>query len=94
LVKLTSISLTTGLFSGSFTLQDNDPRAAFAGKKVTRTATFNGILTNDGTHPIGAGHFLLPELPGDADPLAVPPIPATTPTTSKKLSGSVLMEKN
>jgi hypothetical protein len=90
LVKLTSISLTTGLFSGSFTLQDNDPRAAFFGKKVTRTATFNGILTNDGTHPIGAGHFLLSELPGDA----MPPIPATTPTTSKKLSGSVLMEKN
>ena len=94
LVKLTSISLTTGLFSGSFTLQDNDPRAAFIGKKVTRTATFNGILTNDGTHPIGAGHFLLPELPADADPLAVPPILATTPTTSQKLSGSVLMEKN
>ncbi len=92
-VKLTTLSLTTGLFSGSFTLQDNDPRAAFAGKKVPRSALFNGILTNDGVRQIGAGHFLLPELPSDGDPLALPPIPATTPTTSQKLSGSVLIEK-
>lgn len=86
LVKLTSLSLTTGLFSGSFVLEDNDPRAAFAGKKVKRTAILNGILTHDGTRQIGAGHFLLPELPSDGPP-------PTTPTTSRKLSGSVLMEK-
>lgn len=86
LVKLTSFSLTTGLFSGSFVLEDNDPRAAFAGKKVKRTAILNGILTHDDTRQFGAGHFLLPELPGDGPP-------PTTPTTSRKLSGSVLMEK-
>lgn len=88
-VKLTSLSATTGLFGGTFIVEDDDPRAAFAGKKLKRTANFSGILTHDGISPIGTGHFLLPELPQDA----APPLPATTPTTSAMLSGSVRMEK-
>jgi hypothetical protein len=92
-VKLTSLSATTGLFGGSFIVEDDDLRAAFAGKKFKRTATFSGILTHDGVSPIGAGHFLLPELPQDADLGAMPPVTATTPTTSAILSGAVLLEK-
>jgi hypothetical protein len=92
-VKLTSLSATTGLFGGSFIVEDDDLRAAFAGKKLKRTATFSGILTHDGVSPIGAGHFLLPELPHDADLGAMPPVTATTPTTSAILSGAVLLEK-
>ena len=88
-VKLTSLSATTGLFGGSFIVEDDDLRAAFAGKKLKRTATFSGILTHDGVSPIGSGHFLLPELPQDA----APPLPATTPTSSAILSGAVLLEK-
>jgi hypothetical protein len=88
-VKLTSLSATTGLFGGTFTVEDDDPRAAFAGKKLKRTASFSGILTHDGISPIGTGHFLLPELPQDA----APPLPATTPATSAMLSGSVLLKK-
>lgn len=94
-VKITTLNSATGLFSGSFILEDDELRTgtAFAGKKIKRTGTFNGILTDDGTAKIGAGYFHLPELPQDADPAAVPPQPATTPTTSLILSGSVLMEK-
>lgn len=88
-VKLTSLSATTGLFGGTFIVEDDDLRAAFAGKKLKRTATFSGILTHDGVSPIGTGHFLLPELPQDA----APPLPATTPATSAILSGAVLMKK-
>jgi uncharacterized protein YkwD len=90
-VKLLSLSATTGLFTGSFLLEDTELRTApaFAGKKLKRSATFSGILTHDGVSPIGLGHFLLPELPQDANP----PLPATTPTTSRILSGSVNLEK-
>lgn len=88
-VKLTSLSATTGLFGGTFIVEDDDPRDAFEGKKLKRTANFSGILTHDGVSPIGTGHFLLPELPQDA----APPLPATTPATSAMLSGAVRMEK-
>jgi hypothetical protein len=87
-VKLTGLSATTGLFTGTFVLEDTELRTtpAFAGKKLKRTGNFAGILTQNGSSRIGAGHFLLPELPRDTNP-------ATTPTTSQILSGSVLMQK-
>lgn len=87
-VKLTGLSATTGLFTGTFVLEDPELRtaSAFVGKKLKRTVNFAGILTQDGGSSIGAGHFLLPELPRDTNP-------ATTPTNSQILSGSVLMQK-
>jgi|GEM_PF-714979 len=94
-VKITTLSPTTGLFSGTFVLEDTELRTgtAFAGKKLKRTGSFAGMLTHDGISPVGAGHFLLPELPRDANTVAFPPIPATTPSNSQILSGSVLMQK-
>jgi len=86
-VKITALSATTGVFTGTFTLDDDELRGGtFAGKKLKRTTTFNGILTNDGVAPVGLGHFLLAEMPHDAPG-------ATTPTTSPQFSGSVLLEK-
>jgi len=94
-VKITTLSPTTGLFSGTFVLEDAELRTgtAFAGKKLKRTGNFAGILTQVGGSPVGAGHFLLPELPRDANTGVTPPIPATTPSNSQILSGSVLMQK-
>lgn len=94
-VKITSLSATTGVFSGTFVLEDTELRAApaFAGKKLKRPGSFAGILTHDGVAQIGLGHFLLPELPRDSNLLVVPPIPGTTTTTSQILSGSVILEK-
>lgn len=91
--KITKFSTSTGIFTGTFEVEDNDPRAAFAGKKVKRGGTFSGILTQQEDRQIGTGHFMLPELPRDANPVAEPPITATTPKTSAKVSGAVLMEK-
>ena len=91
--KITKFSTSTGIFTGTFEVEDNDPRAAFAGKKVKRPGTFSGILTQQEDRQIGTGHFMLPELPRDANPVAEPPITATTPKTSAKVSGAVLMEK-
>jgi uncharacterized protein YkwD len=88
-VKL-SLNATTGIFSGSFVLEDTELRTGtFSGKMLKRTASFAGILTDDGTGPAGLGHFLLEEMPKDA----VPPAPATTPATSAKLSGSLRLER-
>ncbi len=42
---------------------------------------------------LGTGYFMLSALPRDADLAAQPPITATTPKTSAKLSGLLLMEK-
>jgi hypothetical protein len=86
-----TITTATGLISGGFKLSDNELRtgAAFAGKKLPRTASFTGVITHDGVKPVGAGHFLLAEMPVDA----APPLPATTPATTAILSGSVLLEK-
>jgi hypothetical protein len=94
-VKITTLSPTTGLFSGTFVLEDTELRTgtAFAGKKLKRTGNFAGILTHVGGSPVGAGHFLLPELPRDANTGDTPPIPATTPSNSQIFSGSVLMQK-
>lgn len=81
------LTATTGALSGTFTLSDNDPRASFAGKKVTRAVTYQGIIINDGLQTFGVGYFLLPRLPNDAPG-------ATTPTSSAILSGQVEFKKN
>ncbi len=92
---ITTLNSSNGFFAGSFVLEDTELRKvpAFVGKKIKRTANFAGILTRDGVSQIGAGHFLLPELPQDADRSVTPAIPATSPTTTKILSGSVLLSK-
>jgi hypothetical protein len=86
-----TITTATGQISGGFKLSDDELRTgpAFVGKKLPRTASFTGVITHDGVKPVGAGHFLLPEMPVDA----APPLPATTPGTTAILSGSVLLEK-
>lgn len=90
-VKFVTFNATTGVFTGTFLLTDTETRAAFAGKTLSRTATFSGILTRDALgDPVGVGHFLLPEMPHDAAP---PSTPATTPTTSAMLSGGILLKK-
>jgi len=90
-MKITKLDAKTGLFTGTFELNDTELRTgpAFAGKMLKRTGEFSGILTQDSMGPVGVGHFLLPEMPVDA----MPPLPATTPTTTAKLSGSVILEK-
>ncbi len=84
-VKFVTLNATTGEFSGTFTLSDNELRtgAAFVGKKFSRTVTFNGVLTEDSMGHVGAGFFLLPELPTDT----------TTPTKTLIRSGYVQMQK-
>ncbi len=91
-VKITKLDAKTGLFTGTFVLNDFEQRTgpAFAGKMLKRTATFSGILTRAPiVGDVGTGHFLLPEMPQDA----APPKPATTPTTTPIQSGSVLLYK-
>ncbi len=89
-VKITALNAATGLFSGTFTLEDNELRAgSFASKKLKRTAAFNGILTQQDGRAVGLGYFLLPEMPQDA----APPLPAATPTTTEMHSGNLRMQK-
>lgn len=93
-VKFTSFNGKTGLFTGTFMLEDTELRTgpAFDGKKLKRPATFSGIFTQDSMGLVGVGHFLLPEMPKDAV-ISDPPSPATTPSTTKMLSGNLLIEK-
>ena len=74
----------TGSFTGTFKLTDTDTSVT-PNKSLDRLVTFNGMIVNDGTTTKGYGCFLLPEMP------VVGP-PKTTILTSKKLSGSVLLE--
>ncbi|MEQ1748564.1 MAG: choice-of-anchor D domain-containing protein [Prosthecobacter sp.] len=84
-VKFLTLNATTGEFSGTFTLNDNELRtgAAFVGKKFPRIVPFNGLLTQDNMGPVGAGYFLLPELPTDT----------TLPTKTVIRSGYVQFQK-
>ena len=76
-----AINATTGLFNGSFTLEDQDP--AKPGSNAVRPSSFFGILTSSSGAQKGVGYFLLPELPaaGSSD----------TVLTSKILSGPVVL---
>lgn len=61
-----SVSKTTGLFSGTFTLVDDDPTSTVVGKNVTRKVYFYGAIVPNPTNAakgIGYGFFNLPKLP-------------------------------
>lgn len=77
-----------GKFNGSFTLTDDNPRtiAPVTPLVVTRKATFEGLIIKDGATYRGYGFFILDQLPGNS--------PLTTTTTSPKLSGQVVFEKD
>jgi hypothetical protein len=71
---------TTGSFTGSFTLKDSDTSIT-PNRDLTRSATFTGMIVDDGTGQKGFGFFNLAEMPTAS--------PKTTATTTKLLSGSV-----
>lgn len=85
-VRATSVTITpgTGLFTGSYTL--NDPNVA-TGKIEPRKASFTGRIVPTGGGLTGFGWFLLPEF---SNPNGSP---KTTTTTSKMLSGQVSLIK-
>ncbi|GEP46295.1 hypothetical protein BGE01nite_55860 [Brevifollis gellanilyticus] len=80
-VKL-DVQAPTGLLSGQFTLQDEDP--VKPARLITRNVPYRGILLQE--QGIGVGYFLLPTLP---DPEATV---RTTLATSPLVSGRVLIE--
>lgn len=71
---------TTAGFTGSFTLKDTDTSVT-PNKDLPRSATFTGMIVDDGTGQKGYGFFNLAEMPTA--------VPKTTATTTKLLSGSV-----
>lgn len=71
---------TTGSFTGSFTLKDSDTSIT-PNRDLTRSATFTGMIVDDGNGQKGYGFFNLAEMPTAS--------PKTTATTTKLLSGSV-----
>ena len=81
--KLT-VTPATGVMSGSFTLDDPNPRTVppVTPATVKRSVTFTGMIFKDGANAIGGGYYHLDELPGNGPP-------PTTPTTTRKLSGKV-----
>lgn len=75
---------STGAFSGSFKLTDPDTSTP-ANKPLARSASFRGMIVDDGTGRKGYGFFNLAEMPA-AGP------PKTTATTTLQLSGAVLLD--
>jgi len=74
-VRLTSLNASTGLFTGSLILSDENPNRALL--REARPVTFQGVLLPD--EAVGAGYFLLNEL-------SVPP---ATPAKMPQRSGRV-----
>lgn len=71
-----SVSRSTGIFSGQFTLVN----PLTLTKNLTRVAKFRGVIARDGTNSTGGGYFTLPKLPS----------PLTDPAnTTAILSGQV-----
>lgn len=77
-----------GKFKGTFKLTDDNPRtiAPVTPAVVTRSVSYEGLIIKEGTTYRGYGFFILDQLPGDS--------PLTTTTTSPKLSGQVVFEKD
>jgi alpha-tubulin suppressor-like RCC1 family protein len=75
-VKLTKIDVTTGTFTGTMTLKDDNPFNA-ALPQVSRPVNFSGVLLPGSG--IGTGYFLLPGIAG----------PPANVTTSPMTSGQV-----
>jgi hypothetical protein len=85
-LKGVSFSLTpaTGAFKGSYTTKDNDPRPAPPTRpQVPRKVDYQGLIVNDNGTLSGVGFFLRDALPKTDG--------STTPTTSPKDSGKVLL---
>ena len=85
-----TVSPTTGIFSGSFTLHgDQDPTKTTASLTINRTATFNGICvtraTGMPTLVQGVGYFLLSELQ---------PAPGLAIKSAPILSGQVTLDRS
>lgn len=70
----------TGSFSGSFTLTDTDTSVT-PNKDLQRSATFTGMIVDDGNGRKGHGFFNLAEMPTAS--------PKTTSSTTRRLSGQV-----
>ena len=91
-----TVNATTGLFSGGFTLVDQDFNTQIGTdldgnaiyKKVTRTVKYEGLIVDDGMTATAGGFYLAPNLP---DPSAEPP---TTLTTSLIGGGVVSITPN
>jgi len=85
-----SVTPTDGRFKGSYTTKDNDPRPpvapATSRPQITRKVDYQGIIVNDGGTRYGYGFFLRDALP-KADG-------STTPTTSPKNAGSLLLRNS
>jgi len=79
---LSTITPGTGAFSGKFTHDDPSP---LDNKTVKRPTTFQGMIVKEGAGYVGVGYFILDKLPEAGSP-------NTTPTTSPKLSGHVLLQ--
>ena len=82
---------STGLFSGSASLVDNNPVPLQLPVSVKRSVPYNGLVirrreSNGSTTLVGVGYFLLDRLPATG---AV----TTTTTTSPKNSGLVTFQK-
>lgn len=85
LVKLTPTP-ATGLFSGSFELKDENPTTALVNAdELKRTPTFQGLIVPIEGQLTGVGYFLLDQIPSSTPP-------ATTATTSPRLSGGAYFE--
>jgi hypothetical protein len=84
--------LTSGAFSGKFTLSDSIPRPPLAALVIPRSVTYQGVVIRVRTSAIGdprvvqtfgIGYFLIDQLPPNA---------TTLPTTTPRLSGSVILK--
>ena len=84
-VPVPSVSATSGLFSGSFTLYDpRDPGLSNGDLYISRTAKYAGIVIFEAGVPKGYGYFLLAKRPVTA---------VEKVTTTDQLSGPVTFTK-
>ena len=75
---------TTGGITGSFTLKDSDTSIT-PNKDLIRSATFTGMIVDDGTGQKGYGFYNLAEMPTA--------VPKTTAITTRLLSGGVELRR-
>jgi hypothetical protein len=79
---------STGLFSGEFTLSDDNPTTpAVNPNEMARICKFNGIIYPKGGILVGAGYVSVAQKPSNGPP-------ATTTTSSPILFGGAFFEAN